>query len=90
MLQHVEKTKDTMFHKAASVLVNSLSGLLEIIFKEVQAMHLQILQDLTILNQCYWEVPVSNTQAKRAVLPKVAHLEAATVAAHHACKLRNG
>jgi len=88
MSGYTDKAKQTMFTKSANVLLTALKGLLEIVYKEIEKMHQQVVYDLTFLNQCYWEVPVSNVQAKQSIVPQIAAIEKQVAEAFNAFKTR--
>ena len=57
------------------ILENALKGIITTIINQINMMHSQINNDLNLLNQVYWEVPVVDRIDKNLVLPHLQYQE---------------
>jgi hypothetical protein len=54
---HIEKNRYYMFKEASQLLIQGLADLNQGAIQQVNQMHLDLTQELTLLNQAFWEQP---------------------------------
>lgn len=68
MFSFVSANKQTMFAKAANVLQAGLQNLITKTCTKVAELQAELIAELGLANQVYWEVPVQNNRELRLSL----------------------